>query len=191
MNELTWQQKSHGRGVKLLIYSMPLLLVAFYASSQIPRVPSSVLFETKGKSHQLGGSFVIKGNSPKVPIRIIVNAQKYKGPKVKLRYELRQDKDLVRSKTMITHLQSGGGRPISLDGVFPVEGGKRYRIHARVSEGSLKKRGVSSWKLIVERNPESSELWLYRYLELLFYPSLSFVLLGLVMMFVPKYLSSS
>ena len=186
----SWQMKSQARGFKVLGFSIPMFLIGFIASSQIPRLPPDKIFEGRSQNYKISGQFLVKGKG-EAPLQVFASAANYSGPAVKVFYKVKEKKDTIRSRRVKSRLKMKDGLQQPIDRIFKVPSGVQYKFYGSLGKKKFKKLGIKSWKISIVRNPSQPHIQILRGLEIMIWPALSFILLGLVMIFVPKFINSN
>lgn len=166
-------------------FALPVFFISVYASSQIPRMPPTLLFSEDGDSHKIQGSFNYKADSP-TKVQLYLKVDPNKPTKARVKYQIKHDGDLLRSRKIDIHL---GANPIKLDEPISLVEKGPYRVGFSFGKKSFEQHGIKTWTLSVMNNPYNKELELYRYLEIPLFPSLSLIIFALVLILLPKFIS--
>ncbi|SMF49241.1 hypothetical protein SAMN06296036_11557 [Pseudobacteriovorax antillogorgiicola] len=180
---MSWRQRSQARGMKVLSFSIPLFLIAMIGSSQIPRGLPDLLVDRTLKTHRIKASFTIR-SSGESPVQMYLEMQPSLRQPMAFIYKIRQGKDLLRSRKLTLRPTNKEGLQ-GIDQAFLLAPG-RYTVFASFSKKQWAKEGRKPWRFGLLRNPIKAHVQIFRYLEMLTFPALSLIILGLVMVMVPR-----
>lgn len=193
--KLDWRVRSQVRGLRVLSLSIPILLLGLFASSQVSRMESKVLWQSQD-SKELIHKTIIKipaVSRAQLPVQLqsrVSSLSSSKKMRAMIRYEIwDENKDLLSRRTIRTGetVRDQQANDLSLSSpVFLLESGRRYLFRIQLALPKTQKKQLKSWQTTILQDPEKpSNRWL-KALEMLVYPALSITLLGLVMIFGPR-----
>lgn len=189
-----WRQKSQARGLKVVSLVTPLFLISLYLSAQLDRRPPRVL-----KSFDLSGS---------TRASAVLRPQGQQASDVALRFLLTVGPKPVGQARLRYRFADAGTNKVLRQGVLrmlPISD-RQFQLQSniihlpiqaagwrlQVSLGLPKNQNVppSSLQLSLQENPPRPSEQLYRFGDMLLYPSFAVLVLGLVMIFGPRMIHS-
>jgi hypothetical protein len=186
--ESGWQKKLKFRGLRLIGWTLPLMLVALFASSLVSHVPAKVLLERPwgekkfitgrvDTPERTGGELnvLLLMSGPKAPPR---------GAEVLLRFKSVDGSEDVKRSWKLAPVPDGNGWKASFFTRIPA--GKTVAYLLRPKADLMQKADLNVQFI---SDPERSINKYFRMAELLFYPMLALSVLGAVMVLFPHFIS--
>ncbi|MFW7380649.1 MAG: hypothetical protein ACOH5I_17685 [Oligoflexus sp.] len=186
-----WRLRSQVRGLRLLIFSLPLLLIGLVASSQLPRTTTKVLWESQASSSMKQRAVITlpADGREQSPVQLLTTfTAKSSRLRAAMRYEIWDDqKDLITRRTLRfgPRAQADGSR-VYRSAVINLDTNRKYLIRSQLNIHKADLRHFSNWQWQVLQDPDKPSKRLLQMIELLSYPALSLTILGLVMVFGPR-----
>jgi hypothetical protein len=190
--------RSQIRGLRVLTFAVPLLIMALIASSQVSRLPVRQLWkQEKARQPSLKGRFELTRSSAQdVPVQLewrVYFGRRQRpqpAPRLAMRYQVWDAQQNIHRRQMVP-LKLSPNQLAARQATFrsrpiPLSGGAPYWFQAQLGRPNDQSLQLRGWDLYVIQDPESpSNRWL-RMAEVFVYPLLAISLLGLVMVLGPR-----
>jgi hypothetical protein len=184
---MNWQKKLRYRGFRLLGFSLPILLLSLVAASFIPRRPPQTLAsgELPSQKKSSGRLLIPAVSDGDIPVTLLL--QWDRRPPAAMRVDLQmsdpEGQEQLQKKIKIKAKGSGNNWQQTM--VFHVPGNsvRKFLMTSLGRESTLTHYSFIAFA-------SSPALRILRIGEMLFYPALALMLLALVMVLFPAFISS-
>lgn len=186
----TWQQKLKFRGLRLIGWTLPLMLASLVASSMVPHVPPKVLLDRPwGEKNFISGRVdTPKKGTAEVDVKLQIEGPLPlpKGAQASFRFKSIDGGDDVKKgwKLMPVAMEGKRWKTVFFTRI-PADQTLAYLVRLKAD---LPKMSEMKFQLVAD--PERAMNTYLRYAELLFYPMLALSLLGGVMVIFPQFFAT-
>ncbi len=184
---MSWQKKLRYRGLRLLGFSLPLLLLSLLTASFIPRRPPQILAQGELSHEKKSSGRLVLPAIQDGDVPVTLSLQWDRRPPAALRMTLQmsdaEGQDQLQKKIKIKAKSSDGSWVQTL--LLPVPG-NAVRNFTLALDG----RDATRTRYQFTAFASTPALRILRIGEMLFYPALAIVFLALVMVLFPSFVQS-
>lgn len=176
-----WRQASASRGLKLVIYFLPLFFGALYAQSRaaIPLVIQNPTYKSDLREIVVPKAKVLQHGRLQIEIPKLRRLIK----KAKLSFKIAGSRETVKKQGLVIL-----GKKLELKD-RRLKKDRVYRLSAKLDKSSFAKLKGRSWALIVKGLQPRRDFSVFDMLATLVYPSIIFILIGATMILAPRIVS--
>lgn len=184
---MNWQKKLRYRGFRLLGFSLPILLLSLVAASFIPRRPPQTLASGELPSQKIrSGRLVIPAVSDgDIPVTLLLKWDRRPPSAMRVDLQMSDPEGQEQLQKKIKIKAKGSGNNWQQAMVFHAPGNslRKFSMTSLSRESTLTRYSFIAFA-------SSPAHRILRIGEMLFYPALALVLLALVMVLFPTFISS-
>ncbi len=187
--QIDWRKRSQNRGIRVVVLTCPIFLLSLYFSAQLDRRPAQVIADVDLSQRTRSSLLVqpIARSAADIRLRFSLRVNSASLAEARLRFAFRDPKGaLLRGGTLALKLSRQDSSNLHSSTFYVPYENKAWRLSLSLGLPKKSKGKIDDLDLVLIQNPERRADSIYRFADLLLYPSLSILLLGLVMIVGPR-----